>query len=80
MKKQWSDIIKVMRYNKKVGDEIFNPKTTIHPSSWFATFGKRIENFTDEELLQVVSGTAHKSGKMGKIIGIERIKNFKELR
>lgn len=29
----------------------------IHPKSWLATFGKPIQEFTDEELQNVILGT-----------------------
>lgn len=45
-----------MRHNKRVGDEIFDPKKIeIHPQSFLAVHGRRIEDFTDEELLNLIA-------------------------
>lgn len=45
-----------MRYNKKVGDEIFNNRVTPHPQSFFAVFGKNVQDCSYEELLKIVIG------------------------
>lgn len=44
-----------MIYNKKVGDEIFDNMVTPHPHSFFAVFGKNVQDCSDEELTKIVS-------------------------